>query len=493
VPSFSTPSGDESTFIIVGQGILDGFLPYTKLWDFKPPFVFCFFAGAIAMFGKSVAAIRFAGCLWLAVASYLLFLCVLALTNNKLQSFATAMLAATVISLSTPYVSSELLALTPLIAAQLVLLQHNEKLTKFYTCGLLIAIGGMFRSNVLYVSIFVGIYIALFRFTYRSPRIAAARVSAYIAGGFTVLVVGSVPYVITGQVDIWFRSVFLAPWHFSTTELSTSHVPELVIKGLRMTYSQAHVTGILVGVVLWFGGATGMMLGLLSRSRIIAPNPNSVFAVLWFVGGILMSISLTGTSHRGYLVLVVPWFAMCAAIGLNLVPRSNIRSMICKGILILVLTHGIFSVAMAYSDLSNRLLKNENIFSGPEIQLAAFLRHENVEKRPIYLLDLHIVYWLMGQYPLTRMSTHPSNITKQALIETIEGAKSTPEGEMEKILAVPPEFIIKPSEEIWYLQSAPKASEVLNQALEHEYDFVGMVGEREIYRKTKKRAHGTSP
>jgi hypothetical protein len=152
-----------------------------------------------------------------------------------------------------------------------------------------------------------------------------------------------------------------------------------------------------------------------------------------------------------------------------------------KGILILILAHGIFSVAPAYSDLFKKI-KNRDLFSSPETELAAFLRHENVEKLPIYLLDWHIVYWLVGQYPPTRMSTHPSIITKQVLIETIEGPKSTPEGEMEKILTVS-HFIVKPTQEIWYLQSSPKASEVLTQALTRDYDFLRMVGKMEVYRK----------
>ncbi|MFV1448861.1 hypothetical protein VBZ51_06925 [Maribacter sp. HS] len=33
---------DESTFILLGQSWVDGFLPYTHLWDLKPPLTFAF-------------------------------------------------------------------------------------------------------------------------------------------------------------------------------------------------------------------------------------------------------------------------------------------------------------------------------------------------------------------------------------------------------------------------------------------------------------------
>jgi len=39
---------DESTFILMGQSIIDGHLPYVKLWDLKPPGAFAFYAFFIA-------------------------------------------------------------------------------------------------------------------------------------------------------------------------------------------------------------------------------------------------------------------------------------------------------------------------------------------------------------------------------------------------------------------------------------------------------------
>lgn len=36
---------DESTFILLGQDILKGHLPYVTLWDLKPPLLYVFFCG----------------------------------------------------------------------------------------------------------------------------------------------------------------------------------------------------------------------------------------------------------------------------------------------------------------------------------------------------------------------------------------------------------------------------------------------------------------
>jgi hypothetical protein len=482
-PFFAIPTidWDESTFILIGQGILDGFLPYTKLWDFKPPFVFLFFAGAIAIFGKSIVAVRLAGCLWITASAYLLFRCALLLTKSRFQSFAIAMFGSTVVSLNTLWVSTEQLALTPLIASQLVLLQPRERLTKFYSCGLLIGAAGMFRPNVLYVAIFVGIYIAMLELTCWHAGRSAARLSVYIAGGLTVIIIAGVPYVIAQHVDLWFRSVFLAPWRWSTTNLANdiSFIKDLANHAFWMTYPP-RVTGIFVSLVLWFGGAVGMLFG---KKRGLAQN--DVVGIFVFCGGVAVSIILTGRSYSDYtyIALVVPWFVMLGAVGLNSIPVANIRSIISQGALILILIHGFFWVAPAYSHLYGRFHQSEDIFVSPEAELAAFLRRENSEGRPIYLLDRHIVYWLVDQYPLTRMSTQPSNITKRILIETIEGPNSTPESEMRKILAVSPEFVVKPTEEMWYFLQAPMAYAILTQTLRRDYDLLAMVGGREVYRK----------
>ena len=64
---------DESTFILMGQSWVNGHLPYTELWDLKPPVAFLFFAGIIYVFGKSFLAIRFFGALLVAITAFFTF------------------------------------------------------------------------------------------------------------------------------------------------------------------------------------------------------------------------------------------------------------------------------------------------------------------------------------------------------------------------------------------------------------------------------------
>jgi 4-amino-4-deoxy-L-arabinose transferase-like glycosyltransferase len=58
----STIDWDESTFILMGQELLDGRLPYVELWDNKPPLAFAAFTVFIALH-PSIVAVRVAGAL----------------------------------------------------------------------------------------------------------------------------------------------------------------------------------------------------------------------------------------------------------------------------------------------------------------------------------------------------------------------------------------------------------------------------------------------
>ena len=52
---------DESTFILMGQSIADGYLPYDRLWDLKPPLLFYIFGLIEYVFPYSLIAVRFFG------------------------------------------------------------------------------------------------------------------------------------------------------------------------------------------------------------------------------------------------------------------------------------------------------------------------------------------------------------------------------------------------------------------------------------------------
>lgn len=59
LPTITYPLGrDQGEFATIGRGLLWGRVPYVDLWNPKPPAVFYVYAAAIALFGRTVEALR---------------------------------------------------------------------------------------------------------------------------------------------------------------------------------------------------------------------------------------------------------------------------------------------------------------------------------------------------------------------------------------------------------------------------------------------------
>ncbi|NWG15034.1 MAG: glycosyltransferase family 39 protein, partial [Chloroflexi bacterium] len=59
LPVLTYPLGrDQGEFATIGRGLLEGRVPYRDLWNPKPPAVFYVYAAAMALFGRSVVALR---------------------------------------------------------------------------------------------------------------------------------------------------------------------------------------------------------------------------------------------------------------------------------------------------------------------------------------------------------------------------------------------------------------------------------------------------
>lgn len=64
---------DESIYILGADSLLNGNLPYTKIWDNKPPGIFILFSLAMLMFDNSIVSIRILSILATTLTSYFLY------------------------------------------------------------------------------------------------------------------------------------------------------------------------------------------------------------------------------------------------------------------------------------------------------------------------------------------------------------------------------------------------------------------------------------
>src|SRR5215472_14803256 len=74
LPILSYPPGrDQSTYLLIGQSLVEGKQLYRDLWDNKPPGIFCLYAGISKLFGAAVWGVALVDIVWLLVISYCIF------------------------------------------------------------------------------------------------------------------------------------------------------------------------------------------------------------------------------------------------------------------------------------------------------------------------------------------------------------------------------------------------------------------------------------
>jgi hypothetical protein len=71
------------------------------------------------------------------------------------------------------------------------------------------------------------------------------------------------------------------------------------------------------------------------------------------------------------------------------------------------------------------------------------LKQKGLDKGKIFFADYHIGYWLLHQYPLTKCTTHPSNLARPYLFPYYNGSVKTSLEEMKHIFeGIRPDVIV---------------------------------------------------
>ncbi len=139
---------DESTFTVIAARVLDGELPYVKLFDNKPPMIFLLLAGAMAAFGESLFVVRAVGDLCLLMSCIAVF--AIARRRTDLVSAGLGGLALIAIHAVEYAVEThtELPAMAMLMAALWLLLARRDRWWAIAAAGLLLSLSVLTRSNL---------------------------------------------------------------------------------------------------------------------------------------------------------------------------------------------------------------------------------------------------------------------------------------------------------------------------------------------------------
>ncbi|UKO97468.1 ArnT family glycosyltransferase [Nostoc sp. UHCC 0870] len=349
---------DESTFILVGQSILDGNLPYVELWDLKPPLTFFSFAFAILAFGKSIISIRLFGTLCVIVAATLTYYICRALWSSKVSLLAAILfIVLTGPRMGGESVMTEHLAIVPLLGALALLVRSNQAANiKFFLVGCLMSSACMIRLNLAYVALILGIYIVVDSIIC-SDQNKYWSIIAYIIG-FSVPVISLyLPYLITNNSEIFKLSVLDA-------SLSYSHSQQPAWKLFLRQFRNSNLWGMI------------FVIGCLQISRLIKQEKlfslkqkQLIYCFIFFISTEL-SILKIGADYDHYLIQIAPFFAVILSSWFIGILNLNLKA----GYFILILCLTLWSTPTfnEYIVIGNLWVSQKSLSYGKEFELAQY-------------------------------------------------------------------------------------------------------------------------
>jgi hypothetical protein len=476
---------DESTFILIGQSILDGHLPYVTLFDVKPPLLFGFFAAVIWIGGKSIVAIRVAGmiCVWVVAC----FTCDIARRLSSVRAgavagclyvFASAVIAHT----SGQATMSETVALVPLVGSLLLLMRRPNSAWTLFLAGSLIAAAALVRSNLVFVAFAVGIWIVLSRRPLSALEMVRHVTIYCIGGGLPILLI-YVPYALSHQGRLFWNAVFLGPIIYSSNQLGPLAVAVRQVKNALGVFSGQWFPNSenMVGLGIWLPATMAMLLAFNRRRRHFSTIGYEQRLGGTYTLGVALSIVFGGAPYAHYLIQLLPFACIYAASFYLRLADYPVRHRFSVPLAAMLLLLAMLPVARQYSIILSRMRSGAPLAYGTSYDIARILRPECVNGCSVYMLTDQLTYWWLNVTPPSRLAVHPANVVMNYAVKAAEGPTATPESEMRRILNTAPDYIVKP-DVIWYLDDSP-ALEALDSTVSTDYRQLATTGTLNIYQR----------
>jgi hypothetical protein len=451
---------DESTFILMGESWVNGHLPYTEIWDLKPPLVYLLFAGIISIFGKSFVAIRMLGVLAVGITAYFTYA-----MGKQLHSRQTGLLAAMgcvyLISLfgSLQGVMSEHLSM-PFFMSGLYLLLKQRSSWYLLLSGLLMGAAIMIKLNLGYAVALPVLFMISQGIRNKEPLKGFGQAAVFGFGLLLVVFLCWLPYILEGQSRLWWNSVVLAPLEYTEAR----------------RYSVLKLAPIVVFTALFFYFSF--------RKKWLPSGDRAVSLLSLAVVGVVLSFIQGGRVNGHYLIQFHPVFLVL----LGLVLSRALPPLAAKWkpwtLLLLILLP--FESYREYYEIGRYKMERGTFFNGEGFSVPAYLIENQMETADVFFLEYHIGYWLLPANPPTKAATHPSNLCRDELFRFYDNPRETSMQELTYIMdTLQPEIVITRYERRIFDRKEEEENRYMVNYLKTHYEIVALVDGAEIHRRLK--------
>lgn len=408
---------DESSFILMGQDILNGHLPYTDMWVMKPPMVFVHTAAFIALLGKTVASVRIGGTLTLFVSACLLHAAA-ARSYGRAAGIAAGLILLIAASIFPTglAVMTETAAILPLCAFLYLAMDNRQFTVKTAFCAsLCLSLAILTKSNLVYL---VPIALALSVWeTDNRPRKLAAAFIGLLSPLFLLFAV----YALAGQWDTLYKTMVRAP---------------LLYTGMPLA-EQFENTFVSLWALLKSKIALVWLIGLCGIPPLLKEKRTGTIVISFFALAFI-SILRTGHGFQHYFIVLIPFFALSGGVFAAYLVRLHNKALPTLAVLaLLVSAQNIYNSARAAITVPFRGL------AAYDSNYAAIneLKKLNAAGDYAYFAVFPIGYWLTD----TRLPTrylHPGDIVRDDMLRLMDGPQAGHMAEMEAIFSKKPAFLV---------------------------------------------------
>lgn len=445
---------DESTFILMGQSIADGYLPYDRLWDLKPPLLFYIFGLIEYVFPYSLIAVRLFGVM--IIFSSAVFLLQIARATGLKNGFWIALSYILLSSMfgSVQGVMSEHVAVFFMLAG-LLLFVKKKNIFNLFIAGSLFGCALLCKINYAYPAVaLVAYYFINGSFTYIRNRIK--NIIILSTGILLPFILIAIPFILENKLPLFIDSVFLAPFEYG----QASHVD--IVEKLRKTW--------------WM-----ILLGLVVSFFAIRHTKEEQKEITWLCALILLATIYTlfsiGTINGHYLLQVYPFIALLV-IGI-IIPKEFKPKFTLLTFFILLIS---IETITEYYRLSLHYIQQGTLYNGKSFTTIKELKKRQLENKRIFFADYHIGYWFLHQYPLSKSTTHPSNLARPYLFKYFGSNNNSSMQELKYFMEeIEPEVLVTKNRDINFFIPGTEEYLYIQTILANRYNMISSDSNNRIY------------
>lgn len=453
---------DETTFLLLAQSWVDGHLPYTELWDLKPPLTFLFFAVQLWLFGKNMILIRLSGVLLVAGIAWFSYQMIdqlqprLKEEYKKLCAILTLLLCSLFGTLQG--VMSEHISTFFFMGGLVWLLRSPFPTTRWaFLAGIMMGLGVMSKLNLAYPILVLGLYLFVEQIRRQDKGLPSWKVFvSWALGGLLVVLFTYLPYAMNNLGEVWWQSVVEAPMAYGS------------VRGrFWETFFVCLPLFVLLGFGLYRKGTFG--------------EERAAWLIALALAGVLFSFIQAGRINGHYLIQAYPLLVILLIAALCKFRAAPGKKALITGLILLILIP--FESYREYGLWVKHRSETGRWFRGESYDLARYLKESGNQKATVFYLHYHTTAFLLDQKPVSRAGTHPSNLTRDGLFPYMNNPRLSSEAEIKHVFEIQqPEFVVVKDTKI-FSKKFPELNTQIQAYLDRDYKKEVLLGRALMYRR----------